>query len=121
MIAVTCRNGEQFSIDPSSIERIETDPDTVVHLVDGRKYVIDEPFDELLRRVRDHRAAFVVASNQLTRTATRSLHPSLIPPRNRGPADSDPPPLRVERRRYRRDEPAPATSPAAEQPGDDES
>ena len=41
MIAVTCRNGEQFSIDPSSIERIETDPDTVVHLVDGRKYVID--------------------------------------------------------------------------------
>jgi uncharacterized protein YlzI (FlbEa/FlbD family) len=43
VIAVTCRNGEQFSIDPSSIERIETDPDTVVHLVDGRKYVIDEP------------------------------------------------------------------------------
>ena len=41
MIAVTCRNGEHFSVDPLHIERIETSPDTVIHLVDGTKYVVD--------------------------------------------------------------------------------
>ena len=40
MIAVTCRNGEHFTIDPGEIERIETVPDTVVHLVGGRTYVL---------------------------------------------------------------------------------
>ena len=62
MIAVTCRNGEHFSVDPAAIERVETDPDTVVHLVDGTKYVVDE----LLRRaaadhLRPPRATLVVA------------------------------------------------------------
>ena len=28
MIAVTCRNGEHFSVDPDAIERVETDPDS---------------------------------------------------------------------------------------------
>ena len=50
MIAVTCRNGEHFSVDPLHIERVETDPDTVIHLVDGTKYVVDQPFDDLLQR-----------------------------------------------------------------------
>jgi uncharacterized protein YlzI (FlbEa/FlbD family) len=121
VIAVTCRNGEHFSIDPSSIERIETDPDTVVYLVDGTKYVVDESFDEVLRRVRDHRAAFVAASMQLTRTTTRSLHPSAGGRgRQRRDDGGSPPPVRLERRRYSRDGAAPGTSPDPDQPGSDE-
>lgn len=65
MIAVTCRNGEHFCIDPDAIERVETAHDTVVHMVDGSKYVIDQPFEALLRAVRDHRAAAVTAHNRL--------------------------------------------------------
>ena len=65
MIAVTCRNGEHFSVDPMSIERVETDPDVVVHLVDGTKYVIGETFDQLMRSIRDHRATVVVAQKRL--------------------------------------------------------
>jgi uncharacterized protein YlzI (FlbEa/FlbD family) len=108
VIAVTCRNGEHFSVDPQSIERIETDPDTVVFLVDGTKYVVSQSFDDLLRAVRDHRAAFVAASMQLTRTPTRSLHPSNVSGRrNRPDVDDDPPPVRLERRRYSRDDAAP--------------
>ena len=42
MIAVTCRNGEHFSVDPVAIERVEAEPDTVLHLVDGTKYVVTE-------------------------------------------------------------------------------
>ena len=65
MIAVTCRNGEHFSIDPDAIERVEAVHDTVVHMVDGSKYVVDVPFEDLLRDVRDHRAAAVVARHRL--------------------------------------------------------
>jgi flagellar protein FlbD len=65
VIAVTCRNGEHFSVDPDSIERIETYPDTTLVLVDGSHYVIDASLDELLRAVRDHRAATFVARERL--------------------------------------------------------
>ena len=65
MIAVTCRNGEHFTIDPDHIERVETGNDTTLHMVDGSKYVIDQTLDELLLVVRDHRAAVFVARNRL--------------------------------------------------------
>jgi uncharacterized protein YlzI (FlbEa/FlbD family) len=65
VIAVTCRNGEHFSVDPDSIERIETHPDTTLVLVDGSHYVIDASLEELIRAVRDHRAAAVVARERL--------------------------------------------------------
>jgi uncharacterized protein YlzI (FlbEa/FlbD family) len=65
VIAVTCRNGEHFSVDPDAIERVETVNDTVVFMTDGSKYVIDQPFEELLRAVRDHRAAAWVARIRL--------------------------------------------------------
>ncbi|MCU1670168.1 MAG: hypothetical protein JWP40_3095 [Blastococcus sp.] len=65
MIAVTCRNGEHFFVDPASIERVETDSDTVIHLVDGRKYVVAETFDEFLLRIRDHRATELLARQKL--------------------------------------------------------
>ena len=65
MIAVTCRNGEHFFVDPTSIERVETTPDTVVHLVDGTKYVITDDFDQLLRAIRDHQATVLVAHQQM--------------------------------------------------------
>jgi flagellar protein FlbD len=65
MIAVTCRNGEHFSVDPESIERVETTPDTVVHLVDGTKYVISEGLDQLLRSIRDHRATLLVIQQRM--------------------------------------------------------
>jgi flagellar protein FlbD len=65
MISVTCRNGEHFSIDPDAIERVESSPDTVIILVDGGKYVVDEPFESVLGAVRDHRAAAFAARNAL--------------------------------------------------------
>jgi uncharacterized protein YlzI (FlbEa/FlbD family) len=66
MISVTCRNGEHFSVDPDAIERVERTPDTVIILVDGGKYVVDEPFESVLTAIRDHRAAAFTARNRLT-------------------------------------------------------
>jgi flagellar protein FlbD len=65
VIAVTCRNGEHFSVDPASIERIENRPDTVVYLVDGTKYVVSEGFDDLLRDIQDHRAMLLAVQQQM--------------------------------------------------------
>ncbi len=65
MIAVTCRNGEHFTIEPDSIERVETRNDTTLHMVDGSKYVIDQDLDHLIIAVRDHRAAQFVVRNRL--------------------------------------------------------
>jgi uncharacterized protein YlzI (FlbEa/FlbD family) len=65
VIAVTCRNGEHFSVDPDSIERVETVPDTVIHLIDGTKYVVAISFEDLLGLIRDHRSTALVARQQL--------------------------------------------------------
>ena len=102
MIAVTCRNGEHFSVDPDAIERVETDPDTVIHLVDGTKYVIAETFDQLLRTIQVHRAVAVVAHQHLT-----------------DPLPPEPPPFRVERRQFSRDGAASGRPPAVSPPGPD--
>ena len=59
MIAVTCRNGEHFTLNPDAIERVESGGDTTVILDDGTKFVIGQSIDELVRIVRDHRAAAV--------------------------------------------------------------
>jgi uncharacterized protein YlzI (FlbEa/FlbD family) len=80
VIAVTCRNGEHFSLNPDAIERVEHDGDVSVIMEDGRRYVVGESFDELLRRVRDHRAAGVSARRMLS-------GPTIVPPR---PADRSP-------------------------------
>ena len=103
MIAVTCRNGEHFSVDPDAIERVETDPDTVIHLVDGTKYVVAESFDHLLSTIRAHRAVAVVVHQRLT---------DRLPP--------EPPPFRVERRQFSRDGAASGRPPAVVPPGRDE-
>jgi flagellar protein FlbD len=106
VIAVTCRNGEHFSVDPLSIERVETDPDTVIHLVDGTKYVIAETFDQLLRTISDHRASALVARQQIYGGVAQI-------PENR-------PTMRLERRARSRDADSPGRSPAPVVPGTDE-
>jgi flagellar protein FlbD len=96
VIAVTCRNGEHFSVDPVSIERVETDPDTVIHLVDGTKYVVTESFDDLLLTIRDHRATVTVAQKRLAGgVAEIADHASHVKRTT----------IRLERRQYSRDEP----------------
>lgn len=97
MIAVTCRNGEHFSVDPDDIERVETVPDTVVHLVDGAKYVLAGSLDDLMLVIREYRAETVVHQQRLAGGVAELAE---------RPAQ-----LRIERRARDRDAPgAPPTS-----------
>lgn len=108
MIAVTCRNGEHFTVDPREIERVEAVPDTVVHLVDGRTYVLATGLDELLRTIRDAHAELLVVQKRLAGgTAELADSASTVRAAN----------LRVERRARSRDGDSPG-SPADRRPAD---
>jgi flagellar protein FlbD len=51
--------GPVFALNPDLIERAEATPDTVVTLVDGNKYVIQESLDELVDLIRKWRSEVI--------------------------------------------------------------
>jgi flagellar protein FlbD len=55
MILVTRLNGSTFWISSEQIEFIESTPDTVVTLLSGKKVVIKESADDLIRRIIQYR------------------------------------------------------------------
>lgn len=56
MIMVTRRNGSVFALNPDLIERVEANPDTVITLVGGTKYVVVEDMREIIAAIVRHRA-----------------------------------------------------------------
>ena len=52
----TNKKGE-FILNAEIIETIEETPDTVVTLTKGKKLIVDEPMDEIVRRVMKYRRA----------------------------------------------------------------
>ncbi len=59
MIQLTRLNDERFALNTDLIERVEETPDTVLTLIDGTKYVVSEPIDEVIDRVIEFRARVV--------------------------------------------------------------
>ena len=62
MIKLTKFNSEVnkkgvFILNAEIIETIEESPDTVVTLINGKKLIVDEPMDEVVRRVMAYRRA----------------------------------------------------------------
>jgi flagellar protein FlbD len=81
MITVTRLNGPAFALNPDLIERIESTPDTVITLVDGAKYVVREPVDELIARVRESKAAIIALSHLLEHPSGTSRVLRVVPDR----------------------------------------
>ena len=54
----TNKKGE-FILNAEIIETIEETPDTVVTLTNGKKLIVDEPMDEIVRRVMKYRRALL--------------------------------------------------------------
>lgn len=52
----TNKKGE-FVLNAEIIETIEETPDTVITLLNGKKLIVDEPMDEIVRRVMKYRRA----------------------------------------------------------------
>ncbi len=77
MIMLTRLNGAPFALNPDLIERAEATPDTVITLVDGKHYVVEEPLAEVISRVHAARAAVLaeVASLQSRQDAGHDAAP----------------------------------------------
>jgi flagellar protein FlbD len=56
MIVVTRLNDSQFAINPDLIERINSNPDTTLVMVDGAKYIVTESMDEVIEAIASYRA-----------------------------------------------------------------
>jgi flagellar protein FlbD len=59
MIWATRLNGNEMVINADLIESIEATPDTVITLIDGKKYIVGEPAAELVARIVRYRAAII--------------------------------------------------------------
>jgi flagellar protein FlbD len=62
MILVHRLRGEPMLLNADLIESVESTPDTVITLVDGRHLVVGESAEDIATRVRDFRAAVLAAA-----------------------------------------------------------
>lgn len=51
MIKVTGLDNKEFILNAENIEKIEEVPETVITLVNGKKYLVLEESDEIIRKV----------------------------------------------------------------------
>ena len=63
VITLTRLNGQPFALNPDLIERLDVTPDTVVTLIDGAKYLVAEPLDQVIDAIRRFRASVVALAN----------------------------------------------------------
>lgn len=65
VIIVNRLNGPPFAINPDLLERIESTPDTILVLVDGSRFIVQESVEEIIDKTLEHRAALIVRAREL--------------------------------------------------------
>ena len=85
MIALTRLSGSVFVLNADLIERVDATPDTVVTLVDGKKYVVREDLGALVESVLAYRGEIVARGSRL----------DAAPAQPAAPASGNPPRLAV--------------------------
>jgi len=73
MITVTKLNGRPMSLNPDLIERIETAPDTHIHLRNDTRYIVLESLEEITERILHYRASVIVLAGQASFAALGNL------------------------------------------------
>lgn len=66
MIMLTRISGQQFVLNADLIERVDVTPDTVVTLVDGKKYVVCESAAQIISEVRVFRGEVIALSQHIS-------------------------------------------------------
>jgi flagellar protein FlbD len=67
MIQLTRLTGAPVVLNADHLDRIDSVPDTVLTMLDGRKYVVTETAQQVIDQVVSFRAAIVVAADDLQR------------------------------------------------------
>lgn len=91
MITLTRLSGSVFVLNSDLIERIDATPDTVITLVDGKKYVVSESLEQVIDEVRRYRGDIIAMSAHLADDPGHPVEPPPPPrpnPEATGPADS---------------------------------
>ena len=65
MITLTRLNGATFALNDLMVERVEANPDTVVVLADGKKFIVAEAVDEVIEQIRQARADVAMRSSMI--------------------------------------------------------
>ena len=53
------KSQEEFVLNAELIETIEETPDTVITLTSGRKLIVEESMDQVVRKIMDYRRAII--------------------------------------------------------------
>jgi len=69
MIQLRRLNGTDIGVNADLIERVESTPDTVLTLIDGTKYIVAEPAEEVIARIVEFRARILVAAEEFSGAA----------------------------------------------------
>lgn len=78
MISLTRLSGAPFALNPDLVERIDATPDTIITLIDGKKYVVAESLPAVARTIRTYRAEIIALSHVLD-LAEESAAPAARP------------------------------------------
>ena len=78
MIVVTRLNGAPVALNCDLIERAEATPDTVITLLDGTKYVVEEGLEEVIERIQSFRASVIALAQRLESTTEGQRYLSLV-------------------------------------------
>jgi flagellar protein FlbD len=70
---LTRLNGSPFALNPDLIERVERTPDTVITLVDGKHYVVEEGLEQVIDLV-THSRAVVLAEVAAAQVRAEAAH-----------------------------------------------
>lgn len=76
MVTLTRMTGVQFALNPDLIERVDCTPDTVITLVDGTKYLVQESLDEVQLRVLAYRAQIIHTAHVYEREIAHGPRPN---------------------------------------------
>jgi flagellar protein FlbD len=79
MITLTRLSGTTFALNSDLIERVDATPDTVITLVDGKKYVVVDSLEEVVAAVRRHRGEVLALSTFIDVDPAPSQKPRLSP------------------------------------------
>ena len=85
MIMLTRLSGSVFALNADLIERLDSTPDTVITLVDGKKYVVSESMDAVVDAIRSYRGSLIAASH-LPGVPVSSVRPTHLAPVSEHPA-----------------------------------
>lgn len=79
MITLTRFSGSVFLLNADLIERVDSTPDTVITLLDGKKYVVGESMSEVLDAVVAYRSEIVSVSALLDAAHAARADESSVP------------------------------------------